>query len=63
MDSLPCRLTIGVPAQQLIVLGVDMPDVRNHCQADRLPAELFGGGAAANNLPPYLVVAFIIRYK
>ena len=47
-DSLPCRVAIGVLCQQLVIVGMGVPDVGNHSQADRLGAELFRRGGAAD---------------
>jgi hypothetical protein len=47
-DSLPCRVAIRILRQQLVIIGMDMPDMGNHSKADHLWAELFGSGGAAH---------------
>ena len=43
-DSLPCRVAICVLRQQLVIIGMGMPDMGNHSEADRLEAENNFGG-------------------
>src|SRR5690349_9943480 len=47
-NSLPCRIAIRVPRQQLVIVGMGMPDMGNHSEADRLGAEPLGRGGAAD---------------
>ena len=47
-DSLTGHAAIGVLRQQLVIVGVGMTDMGNHSEADRLRAELFGRGGAAD---------------